>query len=42
MKLKPEVEQSHQADLDTAWSAEVVAEPSYDPEPDMPEETAEI
>ena len=30
------------ADLDTAWSAEIQDEPSYEPEPDMPEATAEI
>lgn len=37
-----EVERSNEADMDTAWSAEVVAEPSYEPESDMSEATAEI
>ena len=39
-----EAEQSNEADLNTAWSAEIRDEPSYEPElePDMPEATAEI
>jgi hypothetical protein len=40
----PEAEQSNEADLDTAWSTEIRAESSYEPEPEpeMPEATAEI
>ena len=38
----PEAEQSNELDLDTAWSAEIRDEPTYEPEPDMPEATAEI
>jgi hypothetical protein len=38
----PEAEQSNEPDLATAWSAEIRDEPSYEPEPDMPEATAEI
>ena len=39
-----EADQSNGADLNTAWSAEIRDEPSYEPElePDMPEATAEI
>ena len=39
-----EAEPSGEADLDTAWSAEIRDEPSYEPEPepDIPEATAEI
>ncbi len=38
----PEAEQSNEPDLDNVWSAEIRDEPSYEPEPDMPEATAEI
>jgi hypothetical protein len=38
----PEVEPSNEADLNTAWNAELVEQPSHDPESDMPEATAEI
>ena len=41
-QVAPEVEQSNEPDLDTAWSAEIRDEPSYEPEPEMPEATAEI
>jgi conjugative relaxase-like TrwC/TraI family protein len=43
-QIVPEVEQSNEPGLDTAWSAEIRDEPSYEPEaePDMPEATAEI
>ena len=43
-QVAPEAEQSNEPDLDTAWSAEIRDEPSYEPEPepDMPEATAEI
>jgi hypothetical protein len=43
-QVTPEVEQSNEPDLDTAWSAEIRQESSYEsaPEPDMPEATAEI
>jgi hypothetical protein len=41
-QVTPEAEQSNEADLDTAWSAEIRDEPRYEPEPDMPEATAEI
>ena len=39
-----EAEPSGEADLDTAWSAEIRDEPSCEsePEPDMPEASAEI
>ena len=39
-----EAERSTEANLSTAWSAEIRDEPSYEPEPesDMPEATAEI
>ena len=39
-----ETERSTEADLDTAWSAEIRDEPSHEPElePDTPEATAEI
>jgi hypothetical protein len=38
----PEVEPSNEADPNTAWNAELLEQSSYDPEPDMPEATAEI
>jgi hypothetical protein len=38
----PEAEQSNEADLNTAWSAEILEQPSYEPEPDELEATAEI
>jgi conjugative relaxase-like TrwC/TraI family protein len=43
-QVAPELEQSNEPDLDTAWSAEIRDEPSYEPEPeaDAPEATAEI
>jgi hypothetical protein len=41
-QVAPEAEQSYEPDLETAWSAEIRDEPSYEPEPDMPEATAEI
>jgi hypothetical protein len=43
-QVTPDVEQSNEPHLDTAWSAEIRDEPSYEPEPepDMPEATAEI
>jgi AAA domain len=43
-QVAPAVEQSNEPDLDTAWSAEIRDEPSYEPEPEpgMPEATAEI
>jgi conjugative relaxase-like TrwC/TraI family protein len=37
-----EVERSSEAGLNTVWSAEIQEQPSYAPEPDMPEATAEI
>jgi hypothetical protein len=42
--VAPEFEQSNEPDLDTTWTAEIRDEPSYEPEPepDMPEATAEI
>jgi hypothetical protein len=41
---KPEAKQSNEPGLDTAWTAEVREESSYEPEPepDIPEATAEI
>jgi hypothetical protein len=41
---RPEVEQSNEPDLNIAWGAEIYNEPSYEPEPEpeMPEATAEI
>jgi len=43
-QVTPEAERSNEPDLDTAWSAEIRDEPSYEPEPEpgMPEATAEI
>ena len=43
-QVPPEAERSNEADLNTAWSAEILEQPSYEPEPepDMPEATAEI
>jgi hypothetical protein len=43
-QVAPEVERINEPGLDTAWSAEIRDEPSYEPEPesDMPEATAEI
>jgi hypothetical protein len=41
-QIAHEAEQSNELDLDTAWSAQVRDEPTYEPEPDMPEATAEI
>jgi hypothetical protein len=41
-QVVPEAERTNEPDLDTAWSAEIRDEPSYEPEPDMPEATAEI
>ena len=43
-QVTPEAERSNEPDLDTAWSAEIRDEPSYKPEPEpgMPEATAEI
>jgi hypothetical protein len=41
-EVSPEVEQDNEADLDTVWSAEILEQPSYEPEADMPEATAEI
>jgi hypothetical protein len=38
----PGVEPSNEADVDTVWSAELLEQTSYEPEPDMPEATAEI
>jgi hypothetical protein len=42
--VAPVAEPSNEPDLDTAWSAEIRDEPSYEPEPesDGPEATAEI
>lgn len=37
----PEAE-SNETALNRVWSAEVVDEPSYEPEPDMAEATAEM
>jgi conjugative relaxase-like TrwC/TraI family protein len=36
------VEQSNEPDRETAWSAEILEEPSYEPEPEALEATAEI
>jgi hypothetical protein len=43
-QVTPEAEQSNEAGLDAKWSAEIRGEPSYEPEPEpeMPEATAEI
>ena len=41
-QVAPGTEQSTEPDLNTAWSAEIRDEPSYEPEPDTPEATAEI
>jgi hypothetical protein len=43
-QVTSEAEWSAEAELNTAWSAEIRDEPSYEPEPepDMPEATAEI
>jgi len=41
-EVSAEVERSDEADLHATWSAEVLEEPSYDPEPEMREATAEI
>jgi hypothetical protein len=43
-QVTPEAEQNNEPDLDSAWSAEIRDEPSYEPEPEseMPEATAEI
>jgi len=41
-QVPPEAEPSSEADLNTAWSAEILEQPGYEPEPDMPEATAEI
>ena len=43
-QIAPKAEPSNEADLDTAWSAEIRDESSYEPEPDLdgPEATAEI
>ena len=43
-QVAPEAERINEAGLDTAWSAEIRDEPSYEPEPEieMPEATAEI
>jgi hypothetical protein len=43
-QVAPEAERINEPGLDTAWSAEIRDEPSYEPEPesDMPEATAEI
>ena len=41
-QVPPEAERSDEADLNTAWSAEIRDEPGYEPEPDVLEATAEI
>jgi hypothetical protein len=43
-QVTPEVEQSNEPDLGTAWGPEIYDEPSYEPEPEfeMSEATAEI
>jgi len=40
--VSPERELSNEADLNTAWRAEIQDQPSYEPEPDGLEATAEI
>jgi hypothetical protein len=41
-QVAPETERINEPGLNTAWSAEIRDEPGYEPEPDMPEATAEI
>ena len=41
-EVPAEIERSYEADLHATWSAEVLEEPRYEPEPEIPEATAEI
>lgn len=41
-EVSAELKPSDEADLQATWSAEILEESSYEPEPEMPEATAEI